>query len=1156
MQDLITIEDEFKQKKRKDANSYSVFRAYDVRGIYPDELDSTTAYKVAKAFLRLAPGKRYVIAYDMRHSSSYLRDAIIQALVEENLEIDSLGQTTTDNLYFSVGAGAYDGGIMVTASHNASHFNGIKLVKKSVAPVTIPELLEQYKLIEKDLHYLPLANVEPTRKLDTSDDFIEHVRKFAGSTVQKPLKVVADAGNGIAGGIVTKLFAANANLQLVPMFFEPHPDFPHHEANPAIPHNLAPLIERLKLESADFGVAFDGDGDRAFFVDHEGNYIEGYYIQALLTEYFLKQSKGATVIYDLRNTRAIEKVARDLGGRAVISKAGHSFVKQMMRQEDAVFGGESSSSHFYFRDNFYADSGIITLQIVLRLISETGKTLADLVKPFRDQFFISGEKNFHALNSNNFDVVAQRLKNEFPNGAFSDFDGFTIEFSDWRFSLRSSATEPFWRLNMEANSKNVLSEKQATLFKILEEYAQFTGVVSNLYGLQTLNYTKREKLEYLFSNLLFTWTQYKGNYLDGLYAGEWARTRTPLDILRAIDAPVLDKFYEQNKYNVEESIRLQRTYLGNDTWFDELARSDKLLSRLYTEPIAYFSMEFGLTDWLQIYSGGLGILAGDTVKEASDSGLPIVGVGLFYAYGYFYQRFTPDGWQLEDYLPQDTDDYPLESVKDENGHTILVDVKLGDHIVKVKAWQLQVGRRSLLLLDTNIPENKVMEDKMICYHLYGGDEETRIKQEIVLGIGGYKILRAAGIKPSVLHLNEGHSAFAILAEAEEIINSKGVGFAEAIASARKSVLFTNHTLKQAGNDIFSYELLEKYLGAYAEVFSVDFREIFALGVDPLYADGKFGMTILGLNNSAQVNAVSEIHAVAAKKIWPDHNLVPVTNGVHLSTWVSEPMGQLLDEYVSEAWNNQGEIIHWEKIDTIPNAKLWSAHQSSKKALIAELEHNQGVTLPENSLILGWFRRFTAYKQPEVLMLDLDRLEKLINDSPVPIRFLFGGKAHPQDVNGKELFKQLHQVSQEPRFKDKLIPIADYNWRMARFMYGGCDVWINSPIRFQEACGTSGMKSGANGGLQFSTFDGWVDEIKDKGVVWQIADDLNHDQYYKTLEEQIVPMYSRLNAEGLPEEWIKRMKATMQTVLSHYGSDRMLRDYVDKLYRPILRDLSS
>jgi starch phosphorylase len=421
-------------------------------------------------------------------------------------------------------------------------------------------------------------------------------------------------------------------------------------------------------------------------------------------------------------------------------------------------------------------------------------------------------------------------------------------------------------------------------------------------------------------------------------------------------------------------------------------------------------------------------------------------------------------------------------------------------------------------------------------------------------MGGYKLLRAAGIKPSILHLNEGHSAFAVIAQAQEIMRSSGLGYNEAIEQSRKNILFTNHTLKQAGNDVFPYMLVEKYLATYAKQMGVDFRHIFALGVDPIYAEGKFGMTILGLNNSAKVNAVSEIHAVAAQKVWPDHKMTAVTNGVHLSTWVCQPLHDLLDEYVGERWNEQGAHLDWEKVMTIPDKRLWDAHRSAKRLLIKHIKHNCAVEIPEDSLIFAWFRRLTAYKQPEVLTLDLDRLERVLANSKRPIAFTFGGKAHPQDTEGKELLKQLYQVSQQQRFKGKLILIPDYNWRMARYMVSGADVWVNSPIRFQEACGTSGMKAAINGLMQFSTVDGCIDEIKDKDVIWEINDTLDPNQYYQQLEEKILPLFNQRDHDDLPLEWIKRMKRTMAVVLSHYGSDRMLRDYIEQLYRPILKQL--
>lgn len=1154
MNDLIRVKS---HKKESDDNSTdesleSAFRSYDVRGIYPEQLDAELAYKVAKAFLKLAPGERYLIAKDMRKSSSTLEAAIIQAFQEENKQADSLGQTTTDNLYFAVGSKGYDGGVMITASHNAAHFNGLKFVKKEAQPVVVTDLKEAYEEITEQEHYLPLGEVKPSNYLDTKAEFIKHALRFSEGTDVRDLKIVVDAGNGMAGTIVADLLANHPGIDLVPMYFEPHPDFPHHEANPAIPTNMLALTQKVKDTGANLGVAFDGDGDRVFFVDETGEIIKGYYIQALLTKYFLEMHKGETVIYDLRNTMAIEQTISELGGRGVESKAGHVFLKQKMRQEDAIFGGESTSSHFYFRDNYYADSGVITLEIILKLMCGQQQTISQLVAPYRDQFHTSGERNFYIKDKDRFPEIVARLKREFPEGSFSDFDGFVIDFSNWRFSIRPSATEPFVRLNIESKDKSLLEEKQAAIFNIVEEYAQYTGVVSNLYGLRTLNLDKSEKLEFLYSNMQFTWNSSKGNYLDDLYGSEWARNQTPLDVLRQVDPPVLDVFYEQHKYNIEESIRLQETYLNNETWFDGIAKHDKLLATLNSNPIVYFSLEYGFADWLQIYSGGLGVLAGDTIKEASDTGLPLVAVGLFYAEGYFHQRLDESGMQIEDYIHQDTDDYPLELIRDQNGYTIEIPVRIGDHDVYVRGWRLKVGRRSVILLDTDFASNENWEDRMITHHLYGGDEDTRIRQEIVLGIGGYRFVRATGITPSILHLNEGHSAFTVLAATQEFMSSKGINFQEALQLARNKTVFTNHTLKQAGNDIFPYQLVEKYLGPYASEFGVEFREIFSLGVDPVYAEGKFGMTIFGFNNSAEVNAVSKIHAEAAKKVWTDHPMKPVTNGVHMSTWVNEWIHELLDTYVGERWNEQGADIDWGKLRNIPDDYLWNAHQAAKKDLIVQMRENCKVEMPEDSLIFGWFRRVTKYKQPEIVTLDLDRLDRVLNHEEVNARFIFGGKAHPRDPEGKQLIQEAYQISQDPRFKDKLIFIPDYNWRMARYMVSGADVWVNSPVRFQEACGTSGMKAGANGLLQFSTIDGWIDEIADTGEVIKIEHHLDAQQFYSQIESEIIPLFTKRDDRGLPVDWLKRMKEMMIICLSFYGTDRMLRDYIETIYRPVLK----
>jgi|GEM_PF-84324 len=1130
------------------------FRAYDIRGIYPTEINEEVAYKATKAFIRLAPGKRYLIAYDMRRSSEPLARAIIQAFQEEGAEVDSLGATTTDHLYFVLGKFAYDGGVMITASHNAAKYNGLKFMKSKVTPLDMPVFKDVYDGLQAEYHFLPLAEVAANRVYDLVPEFLQHIKSFSNNATFKPLKVIVDAGNGMAGKIVMPWAAAHPELNVIPMYFEPHADFPHHEANPAVASNISELCERVVAEKADIGVAFDGDGDRVFFVDHEGKPVMGYYVQCLLTEHYLKANKGAAIVYDLRNTRAIETIARIAGGRAVISKAGHTNIKEKMRTEDAIFGGESTSSHFYFRDNFYADSGMVTLEVVLALISAGKNSLQQAVKVYQDRFFASGELNYLLKDRNQLPLLHQTLKNIYPAGSLSEFDGLTIDFPDWRFSLRVSNTEPFIRLNVEAGSAGTLAAKLADMQKVITDFAIFTEGISNINGLPTIFLSKREKLQFLFSNLHYLWNPHSGSYLDELYEGEWSKTQSPIDILRQLDEPKLEAFYTRNRLRIEDSIRLLRTYLESPTPFSELVKTEKTLKNLEFNPIAYFSLEFGLVDWLQTYSGGLGILAGDTMKEASDFGLPIIGIGLFYSQGYFYQRFDQEGWQKEDYLPQDPDDYPVEPVRDKAGNTIIVDVNIGSKIIKIMAWRLKVGRRSLILLDANFNDNPDMLDRMITYHLYGGDQDTRIKQELILAFGGYAILRALDIDPSILHMNEGHSSFVLLARALEYVQTHGKDFDTAIMLARKSLLFTNHTLKAAGNDVFSFELARKYLEPYANQLKTEFRNVFSLGIEEYYAEGSFGMTILGLKNAAKTNAVSKLHAKAAQKIWPNHSMEPVTNGVHLSTWVSRPIHKLLNSYVTEKWNDSDGPVDWKRIENIPDAMLWQAHQSSKADLISELKINCGIEIPQDTLLFGWFRRLTAYKQPEILTLDIDRLAKVVDSQDKPMRFIFGGKAHPNDTMGKELLQKLYKLAQDTKFKNKFVVVPDYNWRMARYMVSGTDVWINSPIRMQEACGTSGMKAGANGVLQLSTLDGWIDEIKDSGVVWEISDSLNAAQYYDQLENVIAPLYYSRNAENIPVEWISWMKQTMKVVLANYGSNRMLLDYLLKLYKPMLEGI--
>lgn len=665
-----------------------------------------------------------------------------------------------------------------------------------------------------------------------------------------------------------------------------------------------------------------------------------------------------------------------------------------------------------------------------------------------------------------------------------------------------------------------------------------------------------DKFTALLDNLWYTWNPRKSLPIIDLYGDGWRKNLPPRSFILDYGEARLNELLSSRKHDIEISYEQLQKYFKDEKWFDREFREDGVMQSLHKNPIAYFCLEYGLVDWLQIYSGGLGVLAGDYLKEASDLGLPMIGVGLFYHQGYFHQDFGEDGSQLERYLNQDPRDYPLELVRNEEGEPIIATIEIEDHEVYVRAWKLSVGKVELLLLDTNFDKNEVWEDRMITAHLYGGDQDTRIRQELVLGIGGVRVLEKMFVEPTMYHMNEGHSGFLALEVARQYISNEGLGFHDALKKATDKLAFTNHTLKAAGNDIFPYLLLEKYLSPYTDDLQTDFNTIFELGKDYKQGQEGFSMTILGLRNAKISNAVSIIHGKAAKNIWPDYDLVPVTNGVHVPTWVSPEIYKVIEKYLGSDWHERVSDIDFSQIQHIDSGELWHAHLARKNKLVNALNKSLDINLSANALTIAWSRRLTAYKRPDLIISDLERLKGIVNNSDQPVQILIAGKAHPRDTIGKELLQhmnyQLSEVCRDDLYS-KVVIIPSYNWQLARYMVSGADVWLNTPFRYEEASGTSGMKACINGVLQFTTLDGWTDEVdwSDKG--WVIAEEDSAGSLHDSLEHQITPMFFDTNLEGYNEEWIKRMKNSMQLVLENYSMTRMMKQYIEEIYRPIVTD---
>lgn len=624
-----------------------------------------------------------------------------------------------------------------------------------------------------------------------------------------------------------------------------------------------------------------------------------------------------------------------------------------------------------------------------------------------------------------------------------------------------------------------------------------------------------------------------------------------------------------------------KTYMNQETWYASLDDSQKTEN----EKIAYFSFEYGLHESLPNYSGGLGILSGDHLKSASDLGLPFIAVGLLYRKGYFRQYLNADGWQQEYDIENDFFNLALEKVLDSNGETMKVDVDLPGRKVYAQIWKANVGRIQLYYLDANIEENSV-EDRDITAQLYGGNLETRIQQEILLGIGGIKALKKLGIKPTIYHMNEGHSAFLSLERIRQLMIDDKLDRKTAREVVFSSNVFTTHTPVPAGNDVFPIEMMQKYFVDYIKQIDMSMEEFLKLGkIDPNNQKEDFCMTVLALNLSAENNGVSELHGHVSREMWKDiWKGVPakelpidsITNGIHTLSWISFDMQNLLDRYLGPRWRTKPlEYGIWERVQRIPDAELWRTHERRKERLIDfcrerlkaqiinrgftknEINHAEQILTPE-ALTIGFARRFATYKRGTLLFRDIERLKKIISNPHRPVQIIFAGKAHPHDNGGKELIKNIAEICRREEFRDHIVFLEDYDINVARYMVQGVDVWLNNPRRPLEASGTSGMKVPPNGGLNFSILDGWWDEAYDGQNGWAIGnreeytdleyqDEVESNALYNVLENEIIPLYYERGRGDIPRQWVTAMKWSMQTVCPQFSTNRMVADYFNKFY---------
>ena len=676
-----------------------------------------------------------------------------------------------------------------------------------------------------------------------------------------------------------------------------------------------------------------------------------------------------------------------------------------------------------------------------------------------------------------------------------------------------------------------------------------------------------------------------------------------IDLFRSIDQPLWEETQHNplallsrlSKERLQELLEDEGFLLEMDRIFDEFQRYtgerkgyEFGLKAPIDFTVAYFSAEYGLTDCLPIYSGGLGVLAGDHLKSASDLRVRLVGVGLLYQKGYFRQYLNPDGWQMETYPDNDFHVLPVQLERDEKGDPLTVEAPIRDHGVKIRTWRIAVGRVPLFMLDTNTVENRE-EDRDITSALYGGDLEMRLKQEIVLGIGGIRVLERLGLDPSVVHMNEGHSAFTVLERVRVFMEREGLSFEEARQTVIGNSVFTTHTPVPAGIDLFDRGIVSAVLGPYIRSMGISMETFFAMGIERNQeAHAPLNMAVQALKHAGRTNGVSRLHQTVSRRmwrgLWPDlpETDIPidhVTNGIHIPSWISGDMTNLFDRYLGRRWSEDPDNKKiWERIERIPDMELWRTHERRRERLVVfarrrlqeqlirrgaprmEIQLASEVLSPE-ALTIGFARRFATYKRGDLLLRDPARLSRLLNDPGRPVQIIFAGKAHPKDHPGKEVIKKIVHLTQQPEFRHRIVFIEDYDLNVARYLVQGADVWLNNPLRPLEACGTSGMKAAANGALNLSVLDGWWAEGYQPGLGWAIGvgeeyesqdyqDEIESQALYHLLEKTILPLFSERGRDNLPREWIAMMKRSIETLAARFNSHRMVQDYVHQFYIPL------
>ena len=695
-----------------------------------------------------------------------------------------------------------------------------------------------------------------------------------------------------------------------------------------------------------------------------------------------------------------------------------------------------------------------------------------------------------------------------------------------------------------------------------------------------------DRLRDLAFNLRWAWNHETIDLFRRLDSDLWEESgHNPVSMLGSIEQDKLEAAAKDEGFlaQLDRVAQDLEDYIqARSTWFD------RTLNGKDAPLIAYFSAEFGVTECLSIFAGGLGVLAGDHLKSASDLGVPLMGVGLLYQQGYFRQYLNEVGWQQEAYEENDFNNLPISLARDGDGNPVKVGIPHPGREVIAQVWRAQVGRVPLYLLDTNMPENRP-EDRDITDQLYGGGTEMRIRQEMVLGIGGYRAIKALGHSPNVYHMNEGHSAFLALERTRRYMETQDFSFAEAREAALAGLIFTTHTPVPAGHDYFSPSLIDRYMGDYFKALGLSRDEFLALGrKNPKDSKEDFCMTVLALRMAVYSNGVSRLHGQVSREMWQElYPGVPtdeipithITNGIHLQSWLSHEMEELYDRYLGLRWRDEvvGEDV-WQRTEHIASEELWRTHERRRERLVAfcrrrlrqqlkrrgasrKAIQDANDVLDPRVLTIGFARRFATYKRATLLLRDPERLDKILNHPEHPVQVIYAGKAHPKDDPGKELIRQIVELARHEKFRNRIVFLEDYDMAVARYLLQGADVWLNTPLRPREASGTSGMKAAANGVLNLSILDGWWDEAYSPEVGWAIGrketyhdrdyqDEVESKALYGLLEQEVVPSFYQRDSSGLPRAWIAKMKASIHQLGQFFNTHRMVDGYAEKFYVPV------